>query len=213
MALISKTVYKRLMDLVRPHWKKLGLAMLCMMGVGWATAATAYLIKPVLDDIFVNKNETMLKILPLAVLVLVTTKGLCLWGNSYLTAFVGQQIITELRRKLYNHIQTLPLSFFDRCATGDLMSRILNDVTFLQTSATSAVAGVMRECFSIIGLLAVVFSRDWQLATIAVVILPFGFYPIVKLSKILRKICVQWPDHPLPILPLICTRQSEAIAL
>ena len=94
----------------------------------------------------------MLKILPLAVLVLVTTKGVCLWGNSYLSAYVGQQIITDLRRKLYNHIQTLPLSFFDSRATGDLMSRILNDVTFLQSTATSAVAGVMRECFSIIGL-------------------------------------------------------------
>ncbi len=186
--IISKTAYKRLLDLVRPHWKKLGLAIICMMGVGWATAGTAYLIKPVLDDIFVNKNETMLKILPLAVLVLVTSKGMFLWGNSYLTNYVGQQIVSDLRRKLYNHIQTLPLSFFDGRATGDLMSRILNDVNSLQSTATNAVAGVMRECFSILGLLAVVFSRDWQLASIAVLILPIGFYPIVKLGKLLRKV-------------------------
>jgi subfamily B ATP-binding cassette protein MsbA len=159
-----------------------------MMGVGFATAGAAYLIKPVLDDIFVNKNETMLKILPLAVLVLVTSKGVFLWGNSYLTSYVGQQMITDLRRKLYDHIQTLPLSFFDSRATGDLMSRILNDVSFLQSTATSAVAGVMRECFSIIGLVAVIFSRDWKLAVIAVVILPMGFYPIVWLSKKLRKL-------------------------
>ena len=162
-----------------------------MMGVGFATAGAAYLIKPVLDGIFVNKNETMLKILPLAVLVLVTSKGVFLWGNSYLSSYVGQQMITDLRRKLYNHIQTLPLSFFDSRATGDLMSRILNDVSFLQSTATNAVAGVMRECFSIIGLVAVIFSRDWKLAVIAVIILPMGFYPIVWLSKKLRKIAAR----------------------
>jgi subfamily B ATP-binding cassette protein MsbA len=186
--LVSRKAYKRLFDLVKPYWKRLVLAILCMMGVGFATAGAAYLIKPVLDGIFVNKNETMLKILPLAVLVLVTTKGVCLWGNAYLSSYVGQQMITDLRRRLYNHIQTLPLSFFDARATGDLMSRILNDVTFLQSTATGAVAGVMRECFSIIGLVAVIFSRDWKLAVIAVVILPMGFYPIVWLSKALRKI-------------------------
>jgi len=186
--LINKQTYRQLADLVRPHWRKLGLSMICMMGVGLATAGAAYLIKPVLDDIFVNKNETMLKIMPIAVLVLVTSKGMFLWGNTYLTSYVGQRIIAELRRKLYDHIQNLPLSFFDSHATGDLMSRILNDVTFLQTTATNAVVGVMRECFSIIALLAVVFSRDWKLATIAVIILPIGFYPMIKLGKMLRKL-------------------------
>jgi subfamily B ATP-binding cassette protein MsbA len=159
-----------------------------MMGVGLATAGAAYLIKPVLDDIFVNKDETMLKIMPIAVLVLVTSKGMFLWGNTYLTTYVGQLIIADLRRKLYDHIQNLPLSFFDNHATGDLMSRILNDVTFLQTTATNAVAGVMRECFSVIALLAVIFSRDWKLASIAVIILPIGFYPMIKLGKMLRRL-------------------------
>jgi ATP-binding cassette, subfamily B, bacterial MsbA len=186
--LVTRKAYKRLFDLVRPYWKRLALAILSMMGVGFATAGAAYLIKPVLDGIFVNKNETMLKILPLAVLVLVTVKGVCLWGNAYLSAYVGQQMITDLRRRLYDHIQTLPLTFFDSRATGDLMSRILNDVNFLQSSATAAVAGVMRDSFSIIGLVAVIFSRDWKLATIAVIILPMGFYPIVWLSRMLRKI-------------------------
>jgi subfamily B ATP-binding cassette protein MsbA len=136
----------------------------------------------------VNKDETMLKIMPIAVLVLVTSKGMFLWGNTYLTTYVGQLIIADLRRKLYDHIQNLPLSFFDNHATGDLMSRILNDVTFLQTTATNAVAGVMRECFSVIALLAVIFSRDWKLASIAVIILPIGFYPMIKLGKMLRRL-------------------------
>lgn len=184
----DKKTYRRMVDLVRPQWKMMSLAMLCMMGVGWTTAGTAYLIKPVLDDIFINKNESMLFILPMAVLVLVTVKGLCLWGNVYLTSYVGQKMICGLRQQLYDHIQIMPLSFYDKNATGDLMSRVLHDVQFLQSSAMSAVAGVMREGISVIGLLAVIFYRDWQLACIAVVILPFGFYPVVKLGKMLRKL-------------------------
>lgn len=184
----DKKTYKRMVELVKPQWKLMGLAMLCMMGVGWTTAGTAYLIKPVLDDIFINKKESMLLILPLAVLVLVTIKGLCMWGNIYLTSRIGQKMISELRQHLYNHIQIMPLSFFDQNATGDLMSRVLHDVQFLQSSAMNSVAGVMREGISIIGLLAVIFHRDWELACIAVVILPFGFYPVVKLGKMLRKL-------------------------
>ncbi len=186
--MVSRKAYGRLVDLVRPHWKRLGLGMLCMTGVSATTAATAYLIKPVLDEIFVNKNETTLKILPLMVLVVVTVKGMCLWGNAFLTSIVAQRIVADMRRKLYNHIQGLPFSFFDRHSTGDLMSRVLNDVDYLQNTATSAVTGIMRDSLSVICLLAVAFSRDWQLALIALVILPIGFYPIVKISKMMRTV-------------------------
>ncbi|MEM5786522.1 MAG: ABC transporter ATP-binding protein [Syntrophobacteraceae bacterium] len=184
----DRRTYKRMASLVKPYWKRMSCAMLCMMGVGWTTAGTAYLIKPVLDDIFINKKEDTLLLLPLIILVLVTAKGIFMWGNTYLTSYVGQKMVRELRQQLYNHIQILPLSFYDKNRTGDLMSRILSDVSFLQSSAMSAVAGVMREGISVIGLLAVIFYRDWQLALIAVAILPFGFYPVVKLSKMLRKL-------------------------
>ncbi|MFZ2447404.1 MAG: ABC transporter transmembrane domain-containing protein [Syntrophobacteraceae bacterium] len=184
----DRRTYKRMIDMVRPYRTQTILAMLCMMGVGGTTAAGAYLIKNVLDDIFINRDQTMLVILPLGVLALFTVKGVCMWGNVFLTNRISNRMITRLRQQLYDHIQTLSLSFFDKKSTGDLMSRVLNDVAFLQASATSAVVGVMRECFSIIGLLAVIFFRDWQLACIAIAVLPFGFYPVVKLSKMLRKI-------------------------
>lgn len=185
---MNKASYKKLIDLVRPYWKRMVLAMLCMMGVGWTTAGQAYLIKPVLDEIFTNKDQSQLLILPLAVLVLVTIRGICMWGNTYLTSQVSNRMITDLRQQLYDHIQILPMSFFDRNSTGDLMSRIINDVTFLQSTATSAVAGILKDLFSIIGLIAIAFWREWQLASIAMFVLPFGFYPVVRVSRLLRKI-------------------------
>ena len=184
----NKKTYKKMVKLVRAYWKRLALGMLCMMGVGWATAGSAYLIQPVLDDIFVNKRDGMLVILPLLVLAVVTVKGLCMWGSAYFSSDVSNRMVADLRQQLYQHIQTLSLNFFSKNPTGDLMSRIMNDVTFLQSTATSSVVGIMREGFSVIGLIAVIFYRDWQLACIAMLILPAGFYPLVKLSRVLRRI-------------------------
>lgn len=181
-------IYRRLLLLVVPYWRRLVMAMICMVGVAACTAATAYLIKPVLDDIFVFKKMGMLRILPLVVLLLFLVKGICAWGNAYWMSYVGQHIIARLRQELYDHIQTLSLSFFDRMPTGVLMSRITNDVSQLQDAVTDSITGLLKDSFSILGLTVVVFYRDWKLALLAMVILPFAFYPIVKFGRLLRKI-------------------------
>jgi len=181
-------LYKRLLRLVYPHWQRLALAMVCMLGVAATTAGSAYLIKPVLDDIFISKNAGMLRILPLGVLLLFVFKGVCAYGNAYHMSYVGQNIIAHLRQQLYNHIQKLSLSFFDKTPTGILMSRITNDVNQIQGAVSDTVTGLLKDCFSIVGLVGVIFYRDWQLALIAVAVLPFAFFPIVKFGRMLRKI-------------------------
>lgn len=181
-------IYRRLLTLVKPYWPRLGLAMVCMLGVAACTAAAAYLVKPVLDDIFINKKVGMLKILPLVVLLIFLFKGICTWAQAYLMNYVGQRIVTRLRQQLYDHIQSLSLSYFDKTPTGVLMSRITNDVNLIQGAVSNAVTGVLRDSFSVVGLVAVIFYRDWRLAIIAMVVLPFAFFPIVKFGRILRRI-------------------------
>jgi len=177
-----------LLVLVKPHWRRLAVAMVCMIGVAGSTAASAFLVKPVLDDIFISKRMEMLKWLTLVVLLLSMVKGICMWGNTYFMNAVGQRIIADLRGKLYNHLHALPLSFFDRTPTGILMSRIMNDVTLIQGAVSDAFTGLLKDSVGIVCLLAVVFYRDWQLAIVAVFILPFAFLPIVKFGRKLRKI-------------------------
>lgn len=180
-------IYLRLLQYVRPHWRRMLIAMLCMGGVAVGTAGAAYLIKPVLDDIFVNKNEGMLRILPLAVLVLVIFKGLCSWGQTYLMSYVGQRIIHTIRQQIYDHYQTLSLSFFDRNPTGMLTSRVTHDVSYMQGAVSDAATGLVKDAFSIVGLIAVIFYRDWELATISVFVLPFALYPVVRFGRMLRR--------------------------
>jgi ATP-binding cassette, subfamily B, bacterial MsbA len=181
-------IYQRMVLLVKPHWHRMALAVACMLGVAACTAASAYLIKPVLDEIFIDKKVDMLKILPLVVLMIFLVKSLCAWGQGYLMSYVGNKIVVDLRQQLYDHLQRLSLSFFDKTPTGILMSRITNDVTQIQAAVKDCVTGIIRDALSVVALVGVVFYRDWQLAIIAVIILPFAFFPIVKFGQKLRAI-------------------------
>lgn len=181
-------IYQRMVLLVKLHWHRMALAVACMLGVAACTAASAYLIKPVLDEIFIDKKVDMLKVLPLVVLLIFLVKSLCAWGQGYLMSYVGNKIVVDLRQQLYDHLQRLSLSFFDRTPTGILMSRITNDVSQIQAAVKDCVTGIIRDALSVVALVGVVFYRDWQLAIIAVIILPFAFFPIVKFGQKLRAI-------------------------
>ncbi len=185
---IIMNIYQRMFLLIKPHWQRMALATACMLGVAACTAASAYLIKPVLDEIFIDKNVNMLKILPLVVLMIFLVKSLCAWGQGYLMSYVGNRIVVDLRQQLYDHLQRLSLSFFDKTPTGILMSRIMNDVSQIQAAVRECATGIIRDALSVVGLVGVVLYRDWQLAIIAIIILPFAFFPIVKFGQMLRAI-------------------------
>ena len=102
--------------------------MMCMLVIAAATSATAFLVKPVLDDIFLNKDVTMLKILPLIVILIYVMRGLAMYGQEFFMNYVGESIIRHLRNSLYDHISDLPLAFYQKEKTGVLMSRITHDV-------------------------------------------------------------------------------------
>ena len=181
-------LYRRLLELVKPHWHRLAIAMVCMVGVAICTAALPYLVKPVLDDIFIKKNAETLKFLSIVVFLVFTIKALTEWGHAYLMSYVGQRIVAHLRQQLYDHLQRLPLSFFDRMPTGLLMSRVTNDVNLVQGAVSNAITGLLKDPLTLVGLLVVMFIREWQLSLISMVVLPFAFFPVVKFGRMLRRI-------------------------
>jgi ATP-binding cassette, subfamily B, bacterial MsbA len=183
-----KDRHKRILSLIKENRFKLFLAMLCMLVIAGASSATAFLVKPVLDDIFFNKNITMLKIIPAAVVVIYLLRGLGMYGQDYLMNYVGESIIQHLRNDLYTRIQELPISFFHREKTGVLMSRITNDVNIIKTMVSTAVTGSLKDSFTVIGLTFVIFYRDWKMALFAFIILPVAFFPIIEFGKRVRRI-------------------------
>ncbi|MCG2765962.1 MAG: lipid A export permease/ATP-binding protein MsbA [Desulfarculaceae bacterium] len=179
---------KRLLTMVRPYWKRLAGAMALMVLVGASTSAMAYLVKPVMDKIFVARDSDLLMLMPIGIIVLYTVKGLSSYGQTYLMQYVGQRIVTQFRIDLYAHLQRLSLSYYDRTPTGELMSRITNDVNQMQGAVSSVVTGVLKDMFTIVGLVAVIVYRDWFLAVFALGVFPLCIIPLVKFGRRLRKI-------------------------
>jgi subfamily B ATP-binding cassette protein MsbA len=161
--------------------------MVCMLVMSATTAASAYLVRPALDDVFINKDQTMLKIVPLALLIVYMLRATSMFGQVYLMFTIGQNIIRKLRNMLYERIQGLDLGFFQKEKTGVLMSRITYDVGIVQEMVSTAVTGSLRDCFTIIGLTVVIFYQIWELALLAFVVLPIAFYPIVYFGKRVRR--------------------------
>ena len=181
------SLYRRLLELVKPYWLKLGLAMICMLFISLLTAGQAFLVKPALDDVFLKKDAQMLLLLPIAIILLFLLKGIFDYGQAYLMNYVGLRIVADMREKLYNHLQNLSLSFFTKTPTGILISRITNDVNLIQGSVSNVVTGLIKDAFTILGLTGVVFYRNWKLAIIAFIIFPLAILPIKEFGKRLRK--------------------------
>ena len=104
----------RLLAFIKPYKGWLRTAMACMIVVAVMTAAQAYMVKPMLDEIFFNQDEFMLKVVPLAIVAIFLVQGVFDYSYKYLLEKVGKSIIRDLRNKLYKHIQALPLSFFHK---------------------------------------------------------------------------------------------------
>ncbi len=178
---------KRILQLVRPYWLRLAIAIILMAIVGSLSGLTAYLVKPVMDSIFVQKNAMMLKILPVLVLGVFFLRSVCDWGQRYQMRYVGLKIISDLRQQLYDHIQDLSLAYVERSSTGVLMSRITNDVNLLQGAVSAAITSFLKDSFTMMGLVFVVFYQDWKLASLAVLILPGAYFLIDLLGKKMRR--------------------------
>ena len=189
-----KNRHKHLLSLIKENKFRLFLAMVCMLVIAVASSATAFLVKPVLDDIFFNKDTRMLKIIPVVVVLIYFLRGLGMYGQDYLMNYVGENVIKDLRNILYNRIQDLPIAFFHKEKTGVLMSRITNDVNIIKAMVSTAVTGSLKDSFTIVGLTFVIFYRDWKMALIAFVVLPVAFFPVVEFGRRVRRISTGWQE-------------------
>ncbi|WP_419656762.1 MsbA2: lipid A export ATP-binding/permease protein [Desulfosarcina variabilis str. Montpellier] len=183
-----KDRHRHILTLIKKNSGRLIMAAICSLMISAATTAMGYLIKPVIDDIFVNRDTTGLIVLPLVVIVVFLVNGLGRYGQEYFMNYVGEDIIRRLRNRLYDRIQDLSLAFFQKERTGTLMSRITNDVNILKSMVSTAVTSSMRDIASIVGLTAVIFYQNWRMAILAFFVLPLAFWPIFILGQKVRRV-------------------------
>ena len=177
-------IYRRLLQYLKPYiWPYFSVAMICMLGYSATQGILPFIIKQVFDNVFALRDRKALTVLPFVVVGVFAFRGIMNFGQNYLTDYIGLRIINDVRNVLHRHLQSLSLSFFQRHATGTLISRVNSDVALIRAALTDAVASLMRDTTSLIALMAVAFYQDWVLATIAFVVFPASVFPVMRLTK------------------------------
>ncbi len=180
--------FARLMGYLRPYVPRMLAAGVCMLGVATFTGAFALLIKNVLDDVFISGDRFMLKLIPAAILATFFLKGLFYYGQQYLMGYVGQGVIRDLRGEIYDHLLEMDLRFYETHATGNLVSRTLNDVTVLKETIDTSFTSLLSDSITLVTLIGVVFYRDWKLALIALGVTPVALLPIRYFGRRMKRI-------------------------
>jgi subfamily B ATP-binding cassette protein MsbA len=165
-------VLLRLLGYLKPHWMTVAAGALLACGVAAAGGLIAWLVKPVMDEIFLKRDLVMLKLVPFALLGAYVFKGLASYAESYLMASVGERVVARVRAELYSHIQAMPMSFFASLHSGELRARVVIDVNRIAGLASVVLVNTLRRVGTVCALLIVMFARDRMLALIAASILP-----------------------------------------
>ena len=195
LRMTNKEILLRLYQVIRPYQIRLGIAMVAMILVAALTGSQAYLVKDLLDKIFMEKNVLYLNILPLVIVLVFFLKSTFYYIYYFLLEKVGQSVIRDLRIQVFEHIHRQPLSFFHQMPTGTLISRIISDVTLMQQAVSNALVGTLRDFFQVIILLGVVFYMNWKLAMFSFIILPIATFPIVKFGRIFRRLSTKTQEE------------------
>jgi subfamily B ATP-binding cassette protein MsbA len=181
-------LYRRLLAYLRPHVPALIVGTVLAIVVAAMEGSIAWLVKPAMDDVFIRRDERMLKLIPLLFLAAYIAKGLARYGQSYLMASIGERVIARLRRNLYAHLQRMSLSFFTSRHTAELMSRVVTDVNRLARLSSTVLVMTIRQMVMVVALATVMFVRDWRLAVIALVVFPFVGVAVRAIGRRLYRI-------------------------
>jgi len=166
----------------------IGLAVVCMVVMAAANAFSAYMMRPIVDEVFVTKNDSMLWPVGLIVIATFLCKGAANYGQSMLMNFVGLKIIADTQNKMFGHLTEMDISFFHDNPTGTLISRFSLDVHEMKVAVSNGLTGIGRDLMSLVGLVGVMFYQDWQLAAVSFFVFPVAILPIVRIGRRMRKV-------------------------
>lgn len=180
-------LFKRCLGYFKPYWLHITFATLAMMVVAGSQPLVAYLVKPTLDNIFINKDKEFLLLIPFAFLTLEFAKASFRIIQNYVMQYCGLRVLEQLRDELYRKIIYLPMKFYEGAQVGMLMSRVINDVVLIRASLPALIM-LVRQVFTVVFLIGVAFYQDAVLAFWAIIVLPLALFPFVYFGRRMRKL-------------------------
>jgi len=179
---------RAVMELVGPYRKRVLLSIVLSVILSGINGALAWLVKPAMNGIFLEKKAEFLIYISAGVFVLYIMRGVLSFGHSYLMTSVGMKIVRDLRNRLYEHLTFVPVSRYNERSSGVMLSRIINDAGQLQKVVAHSIKDLFVEGTTVIALGAVAFTRRWDLTLISLTVLPLAFYGVGRLGKRLKRV-------------------------
>jgi subfamily B ATP-binding cassette protein MsbA len=181
-------IYRRLLAYAWRYWPVFIAAVIFMAIASGTDAAFAWIMKPMLDGSFVEKDPDIIRWLPFALLGIFLLRGITSFLASYGMERVGRLVIRDMRQQLFNHLLRLPSRYYDRHPSGQLTSKLIFDVERVAQAATTSVTIIVRDTFSILGLIGLMFYTSWQLSLVFLLVGPLITLIVVGVSKRFRRI-------------------------
>ncbi|TOB28395.1 lipid ABC transporter permease/ATP-binding protein [Vibrio parahaemolyticus] len=180
--------FKRLWQFIRLYKSGLVVAVIALVINAISDTYMISLLKPLLDEGFGNADSDFLRTLPLIIFVMMFIRGTSGFVSTYCLSWVSGNVVMLVRRMVFNHFMHMPVSYFDKEKTGNLLSRITYDSEQVSAATSQALVSIVREGASIIGLLVLMFYNSWQLSLVLFAVAPVVAWGIGVVSKRFRKI-------------------------
>ena len=220
----SKLVIKRLLqEHVAPYKKKVIVAILFMVLSALCAAAIVGLVQPAIDRVFITHDREMLLLIPLALLIIHTIKGIAEYFQNYIIKYVGQRILTNMQMRMYEHLLYADFLFLQSQSSGRLISRFTNDIILMRGAVSNMLVGCAKHFLSVLFLIIMMFYINPILSAFVFFVFPFAIYPIQKLGRKMRAVTGDAQEElshftsrldetffSIKIIKSFCTEKTEA---
>lgn len=180
-------LYFRALKYIKPYWKRGLAAGICTIIAAGGTAYLPFVIKDMVDQVLSEKNTTMLNWIVLSIVVVFVIRGIAYYGQSYLMNYVGQRVIIDIRKAVFEKLQRLSMSFYDKHKTGTIMSYVTNDVSALQSAMVENVVEMITETVILVASIVMMLYLDWKLFLVTFCTFPIVLWFIDNFGKRIRK--------------------------
>ena len=183
---VTRDLLRRVGQFARPYTREVVLLLVSILLTTAITLVSPLLMRSLIDDAIPNADRRLLNLLAVALVTVPILNGLVGVWQRKLSAFVGESVIFDLRCGLYEHFQRLSLRFFTQSRTGELMSRLNNDVVGAQSAVSNTLIAIFSNIVQVVATLAIMIALEWRLTLLGLVVLPFFYLPARRIGRVLR---------------------------
>jgi subfamily B ATP-binding cassette protein MsbA len=181
-------LYARLLSYLRPYRRQFAYTVVAMVVMAATEPMLPALMKPMLDGSFVDKDPDMIRLVPLALVVLALVRGLAMFGSDYGLQWVAHRLVLDLRKRMFDRLLELPTAFYDANSSGKIIAKLIYDVNNVAEASTNTILVLVRDTLVVVGLVGLMVYLEWRLSLIVLFIVPSVAIIIKLISGRLRRL-------------------------